>query len=222
MAQGLDPKTHNLIPSHQRAANKVACNISPSNQQPLSIISQDSKMKDVSMEINPPILTLASPYPSHGSTRLSLLQTTTGLPLPTSCYDNPSVIWNVNTQYSYDSSLFPCVSSIENSRVSPSSSTSVNPTGFGLLDEDCFWSCSNIVEPFEATKLFEGMRSQDQENQLNKICDTQIVDKNKGVHDNMDASFDTSSYDLELVDSTLFPGSICRDLGSMDDLSWNF
>jgi myb proto-oncogene protein len=179
-------------------------------------------MKDVSMEINPPILTLASPYRSHGSTRLSLLQTTTGLPLPTSCYDNPSVIWNVNTQNSYDSSLFPCVSSIENSRVSPSSSTSVNPTGFGLLDEDCFWSCSNIVEPFEAAKLFEGMRSQDQENQLNKICDTQIVDKNKGVHDNMDASFDTSSYDLELVDSTLFPGSICRDLGSMDDLSWNF
>ncbi|KAG6758111.1 hypothetical protein POTOM_038447 [Populus tomentosa] len=223
MAQGLDPKTHNLIPSHQRAANKVACNVSPSNQQPFSIIFQDSKMKDVSMEINPPILTLASPYPSNSSALPSMLQTTTSIPLPTSCYDNnPSVIWNVNTQNSYDSSLFLCVSSIENSLVSPSSSTSVNPTGFGLLDEDCFWSCSNIVEPFEAAKLFEGMRPQDQENQLNKICDTQIVDKNKGVHDNMDAPFDTSSYDLELVDSKLFPASMCRDLSSMDDLSWNF
>jgi myb proto-oncogene protein len=39
----------------------------------------------------------------------------------------------------------------------------------------------------------------------------------------MDASFDTTSYDLEFVDSTiLLPGSMCRDLSSMDDLAWNF
>ncbi|KAF9674491.1 hypothetical protein SADUNF_Sadunf10G0132800 [Salix dunnii] len=224
MAQGLDPKTHNLIPSRQRAVNKVACNISPSNHEPFSIISHDSKMKDVSLEIiNPPILALVSPNnPSNCSTQPPFFQTTTSLPLPKSCYDNPGVIWNANSQNSHDSSPFTCVSSIENSLASSSSSSSANPTGFGLVDENCFWSCSNIVEPFEAAKIFESMPSQDQENQLNKICDTKIVDKNKGVHDNMEASFDTSSYDLGLVDSTLFPGSMCHDLSSMDDLAWDF
>ncbi|XP_061985440.1 myb-related protein 330-like [Populus nigra] len=224
MAQGLDPKTHNLIPSHQRAANKVACNISQSNQQPFSIITLDSKMKDYSMEINPPILTLPSPYPCNSSTQPPLLQTTTSLPLPTSSYQNPSVmIWNENTQNSQDSSIFPCLSSIENTLISSSSSSSANPTGFGLLDENCFWRTNIIGEPFDAAKVFEVMKSQDQENQPNKICDAQIMDNTKGVHDNMDASFDTTSYDLEFVDSTiLLPGSMCRDLSSMDDLAWNF
>ncbi|KAG5237332.1 myb-related protein [Salix suchowensis] len=223
MAQGLDPKTHNLIPTRQRAANKVACSMSPSNHEPFSITSHDSKMKDVSLEINPPVLTIVSPnYPSNCSIQPPFFQTTTSLPLPKSCYDNPSVIWNVNSQNSYDSSLFTCVSSIENSLASSSSSSSANPTGFGLVHENCFWTCSNIVEPFEAAKIFESVPPQDQENHLNKVCDTQIVGKNKGVHDNMEASFDTSSYDHGLVDSTLFPGSMCHDLSSMDDLAWNF
>ncbi|KAJ6317926.1 hypothetical protein OIU76_013468 [Salix suchowensis] len=118
----------------------------------------------------------------------------------------------------------PCLSSIENTLISSSSSTSVNPTGFGLLNENSFWRTNNnIGEPFDAAKIFEVMQSQDQENQPNKICDTQmIIDNTKGVHDNMDASFDTTSYDLEFVDSTLLPGSMCRDLSSMDDLAWNF
>ncbi|CAK7326031.1 unnamed protein product [Dovyalis caffra] len=224
MAQGLDPKTHNLIPSHQRAANKVACNISQSNQQPFSIITLDSKMKDVSMEISPPILTLPSPYPSTSSSQPPLLdQATTSLPLPVSGYQNPGAIWNVNAQNSQVSSIFPCLSSIETTLISSSSSSSVNPTGFGLLDENCFWSGNNIVEPFEAAKIFEGMQSQVQENQPNKICEAQTIDKiNKGVQDSMDASFDTSSYDLDFVDSTLLSGSMCRDLSSMDDIAWNF
>ncbi|KAJ6690041.1 hypothetical protein OIU85_006336 [Salix viminalis] len=224
MAQGLDPKTHNLIPSNQRAAHKAACNVSQSSQQPFSIINLDSKMKDYSMEINPPILTLPSPYPSSSSNQPPLLQTTTSLPLPTSSYQNTSVIWNENAQNPQNSSIFPCLSSIENTLISSSSSTSVNPTGFGLLNETSFWRTNNnIGEPFDAAKIFEVMQSQDQENQPNKICDTQmIIDNTKGVHDNMDASFDTTSYDLEFVDSTLLPGSMCRDLSSMDDLAWNF
>ncbi|KAJ6726775.1 MYB DOMAIN PROTEIN 55 [Salix purpurea] len=225
MAQGLDPKTHNLIPSNQRAAHKAACNVSQSSQQPFSIINLDSKMKDYSMEINPPILTLPSPYPSSNSTQPPLLQTATSLPLPASSYQNTSVIWNENAQNPQNSSIFPCLSSIDqNTLISSSSSTSVNPTGFGLLNENSFWrSNNNIGEPFDAAKIFEVMQSQGQENQPNKICDTQmIIDNTKGVHDNMDASFDTTSYDLEFVDSTLLPGSMCRDLSSMDDLAWNF
>ncbi|KAJ6432360.1 hypothetical protein OIU84_019576 [Salix udensis] len=150
MAQGLDPKTHNLIPTRQRAAN---------------------------YKFHLIILLIAALISLHS------FKQQRPCPCPKSCYDNPSVIWNVNSQNSYDSSLFTCVSSIENSLASSSSSSSANPTGFGLVDENCFWSCSDIVEPFEAAKIFESVPPQDQENQLNKVCDTQIVDKNKGVHD---------------------------------------
>ncbi|KAF2302889.1 hypothetical protein GH714_010302 [Hevea brasiliensis] len=218
ISQGLDPKTHNLIPSHQRANNnKVAAeNILQSHQPPFSIITLNLQMTDASMEMNPPILTLPA-APSSNSIHQPPSMQTSSVPIFTSGdHHNPNIPWTVNDhQNSLDSTIFPYVSSFQNTAIS-SSSSSVNPSGFGLLDENCFWGHNTIAENFEAPRM-EVLQAQEQEN--NQA--TEEVDAAKGVQD-MDASFDGSSFGLEFVESTLLSSSMCRELDSMDDLAWNF
>ncbi|EEF45972.1 transcription repressor MYB6 [Ricinus communis] len=204
ISQGLDPRTHNLIPSHQRAnIKKVVSNNSQSHQsQPhqqtkFSIITAKSKMTDTSMQItDPPILTLPS---------LNNIQQPSSASIFSSNDQNLHILSSTTIN---DSTIFPPPSS------------SMNPTGFGLFDDNCFWSTNNctISEPFEVPTV-EVLQAQ--ELQLNQAYD-EVDEANKGVED-MDASFDSSSFGFEFVESSMLSNSVlCHELNVMDDLAWNF
>lgn len=212
ISQGLDPKTHNLIPSRQRSNNKFAqaqAIILQSHQQPFSIITVNSQMRDVSMEMNSPILTPPAAPPDI-TQQPSSLQTSSGPSIFTSGdHQNPNILWTANgRQNSLDSAVFPSIQSTLISRAS----SPVN----GLLDENFSWGSNPIGENFEAPRM-EVVKAQEQENNQAK----ENVDAANGVQD-MDASFDSSCFGLDFVESTLFSSSMCRELSSMDDLAWNF
>lgn len=229
MSKGLDPKTHILMPSHQRAAasSKIACNIQlPISSRAFTVSSSQIMSNIVSMEIiRPPVLTLPAP-----TDQFSLLQPT-ALPMPpASEYQNPNFVWNAGDQNSQDySTNFPnyVSSSVDHLRNGPMSSppcsSLMNPPGFGLTDENyCMWGTNtNIEVPSLEAKL------QQQREKEKNICDRQAPQMEK-IDDeaNMDCSFDSSSFDhhLDFVDSTLMAGAMCRDFSSFstDDFAWNF
>ncbi|KAF8408557.1 hypothetical protein HHK36_004621 [Tetracentron sinense] len=193
MAQGLDPRTHNLISSHYiTTSNNTACNL---HQQPTSVLSVSShEMRVASMD---PFITLPPPAPpSHEFMTLPPIYEE---------YQNPNLA-------SMD--LASTRSSMENSRAI---SSSMNPSGFGFLDGNCMF-----VEPFEHPIQEEMQPPQQDQYQQQKVCEVEF-DKTtelKGGQD-MDVSFNTSNFDLEFVDSTLMPcGMYCNE-SSMDQLSWD-
>ncbi|XP_044505639.1 MYB-like transcription factor 4 [Mangifera indica] len=176
ISQGLDPKTHNLIPSHQRASKKLTCNISQAFfDQAIPVFTMNNgQMTPINnnkhMESPPPVLTLPSPSPPlQNAHQYSPLMASTILPTPTSQYQmqNPN-FWTANCgQNSHDSitttatTTFPSVSSIESRPISSSSTSSVNPSGFGLLDESySIWGTDTMVEPYRVSSL-EGLKLQD-------------------------------------------------------------
>ncbi|KAJ0099028.1 hypothetical protein Patl1_19789 [Pistacia atlantica] len=116
--------------------------------------------------------------------------------------------------------------SIESRPISSSTTSSVNPSGFGLLDESYYsiWGNNTMVEPYRVPSV-EGLQLQEQEQELQeeKMNDN-IYEANNTVHQDIDCSFDSSSFDLEFVESTFMSGAMCRDLSSIsiDDFAWNF
>ncbi|KAK9266666.1 hypothetical protein L1049_005502 [Liquidambar formosana] len=211
LSQGLDPKTHNLISSHQRSTsnNKVACNIINLSQTyqkpPKAVLSQVTG--SVSMEVDPPFVTLPPLPPTQP-------------PFHQAKIHNP-IVWTVKDQNSHDLITFPCGSSIESTPISSSSSSSLNPYAFGFLDKNCIWG-TNGAEHYEAPRM-EDVQPQKEHEQKDKICEveTDKYEELKGGQD-MDTSFDSSSFDLEFLESTLMSGTMSRDLSSIDDLAWNF
>ncbi|KAL4597759.1 hypothetical protein ACB092_11G012100 [Castanea dentata] len=199
ISQGLDPNTHNLIPSHQRASKKVACNVPPNHQQPNSVFTLNSQFTDAStFEMKTPIITVPE------ADQPPLLQ-------------SPNLVWN---QGFTDFSSFPHVSSVESTpNISSSSSSSLNLSGFGVLNhENCVWG-ANTLEPFEAPGL-EGEQYTLTQPQQEKDKVSEML-TNKVIHQPMDTSFDGSSFDLGFVESSLMSDIMYDDLSSMDDFAWN-
>ncbi|KAL4597757.1 hypothetical protein ACB092_11G011900 [Castanea dentata] len=204
ISQGLDPSIHNLVPSHQRAYNEVAykCNVPPNDELSNSVFTLNSQITNAyTLEMGTPIFTVPDNQPP-------LLQ-------------NPNPVWN---QSLTDFTSFPRVSSIEStpnissSSSSSSSSSLVNPSGFGLLNhENCVWGDSTFA-PFEAP-ILEGERPMRQEvlQEREKVSEMGT----NMVIQNMDASFDSSSFDLRFVESTLVSDFMHHDFISMDDFAWN-
>ncbi|GAV64898.1 Myb_DNA-binding domain-containing protein, partial [Cephalotus follicularis] len=217
ISQGLDPKTHNLIPSHKRVSNnKATCQILQPHQPPFTLTSVNSNVINESTEFIPPVLISPATPP-----QLPQTMTTS---IPPKEYLNPNTIWTDNGHNFQESTIFPCGSSIESTPISSSSSSSVNPCGFGLLDENhgINWGPNTIFEPFESPR-FKGMQSKKHEEKEKEVCEAQMgkfFEPQCGLE--MDASFDNSTYDLEFIESTLMSCSMCRDLSSIDDLAWNF
>lgn len=201
ISQGLDPNTHNLIPSHQRASNKVACTVSQNHQQPNSVFTMNSQITNAStLEMKTPFVTVPDDQPP-------LLQN-----------PNPAV-WTVKGQIFTDFTSFPHVSSVESTpNISSSSSSSVNLSGFGLLSHENCVPGANTLEPFEQPGL-EGQEPlrQEVQQEKEKVSEMGIA---KDIQD-MDSSFDSISLDLGFVDSTLMSDLMYHDLSSLDDFAWN-
>ncbi|KAJ8761249.1 hypothetical protein K2173_001305 [Erythroxylum novogranatense] len=214
ISQGLDPKTHNMIPSHERAGNKVTrSGATHSHQQTFSITNVNSKP---AMEIKQPILPLPSTSPLNNA-QPSLLQTVS-VPTSTSGYENPKALMSsLQGHNSHDPISLFCASPIENTLISSSSSSSLNPYALSTFEGNCLWG-SNAM-PLEVPSLGE-LQSQEQEmNPSNTRMKT--FNEAKGVED-MDVSFDSSSFDLDSVVSTFLSGSIRHDLTYVEDFAWNF
>ena len=228
ISQGLDPKTHNLISSHQRnSSSKVVCNLPQPHQQPFSVFTinqQKTTDIDASMELNgilPPFVTV----PSLPVIQPSLQQTMAAIPT-NSEYQNPNPAWTARDQSSQYTISFPC-------GTTPIISSSVNPFGFGLSDENLIWNShvQPLEEQMQTHQNDDQYQDQHEQPMMNKISFSEMgnININGGGHEEqkscgqeIDVSFDISSFDLELVESTLLSGAICRDLTSMDDLAWNF
>ncbi|XVE99019.1 hypothetical protein REPUB_Repub03eG0160500 [Reevesia pubescens] len=222
LSQGLDPKTHNLLSSRQRASNKLGCQYSSSQpqQQSFTVSNMNSHIKDATMvmTINPPVPTLPTPAPPppHQSMAMQIPNN--------SERQSHNIVGTGYDQNVDESTLFPYGSSMETTILSSSSSSSIQLSGFNnnLLDENpCIWDANAMVQTLEEATVVEGVKQQEQQPQQEreKICDMAI---DKIAEANMDASFESCSFDLGLLDSTLISAAMCRDLSSMDDFAWNF
>ncbi|XP_042961059.1 transcription repressor MYB4-like isoform X1 [Carya illinoinensis] len=221
ISQGLDRNTHNIICSdHQKASRKVACNISHTHQQPISVLSLNSQTTDASMEMiknsSVKVPNFQFPFPQT-------------LDITTTDDQTPNVVWTVKGQSSSDfTSFFSHGSSLGSTAniisSSSSSSSSLNQDGFGIINP-----CG------EATlKSSEAPRSEGDQRQYWRydqktiwISKMETDDDQFGeakVNQNIDASFDAANFDLGFMESTLLSeaGLMDFDLASdMNDLAWN-
>lgn len=183
-------------------------------EQTFSVFNGSSQPMDI---INPSLLTLPAAAPSP--------PLPIPVPITNSHYQNPNALWPAgNDQNSNEFTIFSYGSSMENTLMSSLSSTL---SGVNILDEDhCILGANGAVEPcrvpcMEEQSQFQ-LQLQQQEKEKTIVCDNQMVmDKMDGEIQEMDASFDTSNFDL----SFLMSGAMCRDnLNSMDDynFAWNF
>ncbi|KAL4304037.1 hypothetical protein GQ457_10G015800 [Hibiscus cannabinus] len=210
LSQGLDPKTHNLLSLRQRASNKAACKHSSSSQSQQSaftVFNVSSQARDanntVMMNMNAP----AVAFPNDQ---------TMAVQIPSSEPQNPNASYAQNLN---ESTIYPHGSSLDTTFVSSSPPSSVHQLpGLGnmLYENPCVWDGTAIFETFGEPRV-EGLQPpQQQQQDKEKICET-AQDKI-----DVDASLESDSFDLGLLESTLMSAAMYRDLSSMDDFGWNF
>lgn len=223
MSQGLDPKTHNLISSHQRSSNKIGSSRSqPHDQQkPISVnfTTVNSQKKNCSAELNSsssPIVTL---YNAQQPPMVQTMATP-----PTYQYhdgQNPNAAWTSVKDPTFHEPSAESTLNISSS----SSSSSMNLSVFGLLDNsNCLYAAG--AQPFEAPrKLLEGEQSKGSEEVLQQEKEKLLeMEMFKAIDQDMDASLmESSSFDFSFLESTLMStGVTSHDLNSMADFAWNY
>lgn len=205
IAQGLDPKTHNLFPA-SRPINSIVNSDELSNQllTPFTITppikSFDHKIKS-SMDLNPPILETMLPLAAPNS-----------VPLHESCTINPMS----NFQYQDNHVLVSFKdqnpqTSLEFTNNGSSSSSSFHQSGFNI--DDCMWD--GTVEPLEELNQVQVGHGSGQLDPMHM----QPTIENKGLA--MEASFGSAALDLEMMENALLPcGEFCNG-SSMEHLQWD-
>ncbi|KAH7536661.1 myb-related protein 308 [Ziziphus jujuba] len=227
LSQGLDPKTHNLIPSHLRESRPAPSNsniiIPPDPKHPFPVFSVSSQMKNsLVLEEDPPFS-----QPLTNAIGQNITRPTSDLIVKgQNCHDMTTI--------------FPChesppIESIPTVSCSPSSSVSTtvnNPSAYGLLDDIYNWDAST----FDHDQHNQAPRiSMEREQYLPLINHEQHdIDKEKIWKLELDkvdhvnklqgaSSFETSSFDdFGFVEPTFTSGIICHDLSSISDLAWNY
>ncbi|KAF9686057.1 hypothetical protein SADUNF_Sadunf03G0118800 [Salix dunnii] len=105
-------------------------------------------------------------------------------PMSTFEYQNP------NTQAFLESGSKFSIGSV------PVSSSTSHPSEFSMLDESCMWVGG--YEPVQSIKL-------EKEQPEQQALEIEKTNELMSVGQNMDASFETSTFGFDLVDSTLLP-----------------
>ncbi|KAJ8621889.1 hypothetical protein MRB53_030418 [Persea americana] len=224
IAQGLDPKTHNLLPSHNK---NHACNVSQLHHQSSTPFTINSHMKmgesHSSVDMNTPFITLPTPQPPPPQPPLhpplqEAIQIPTNFPyedLNTSS-TNTTLLWNIKDQSSNHPMDFTCTS-LENTPIS----SSFNPLEYGYTDENCLWGSN--VQPLEAQAMNhhqQQLQHQEQQQQP-KLREMDFDESNEEKGQDMETSYNKSHFDLEFMESTLMPCSIYGNTGSMEPLAWD-
>ncbi|KAK1282059.1 Myb-related protein Hv33 [Acorus calamus] len=174
IAQGLDPKTHNLFPSHNKhiSNNNNNNNASKSNnsnnnhtlihfQQPFTISSQSRSgdMLNTSMEITPPFLTLPPIPPSHSQLQVhGNMGSLSNFQSQDNSNTSNAMLMSFRGSKTQEHTDFidnqPPIS--ENAHISPSFSP------LGMIDENVN-ACGIVV-----SKLWEAMERKIWNNRMNK------------------------------------------------------
>lgn len=215
LSQGLDPKTHNLLSTRQKASNKFA-----SSQQQQQHSFKVVNISSTSQVIRDHHATMGMMNPDD---HIPTFPAPPPAPMQI-IHDSESQSTNVinGTCYGHENlneamTVFPYGSSMENSI----------PGFNNLLDDQissCIWDANNAMfETFEEARV-EGVKPQEQQQQQQEkekekemICEMEM--------EKIDASFESCSFDFGLLESTLMSAEMCtddRDLSSMDDFAWNF
>ncbi|XP_048430168.1 transcription factor MYB20-like [Pyrus x bretschneideri] len=195
------PKTHNLIPNshHQKSASsKVA------QQQPIQVPFTEINASPINVTLRTYQYQDLDQNPSNASwTRV----------------EDPTFndIIRLPHQPSTDHST------LINNISSSSSSSSVNLSVFGLLENSNIWLSG--ADPFEVPRILLGEQSKGEEVVLQQEKETLLDQMEiKRIEDMDHASiFESSSIDFSFVESTLMScGEISQDLNSMCNFAWRY
>ncbi|KAF5733552.1 myb-related protein [Tripterygium wilfordii] len=196
ISQGIDPKTHNLISSHNRD-NYSYCNnnkkVQSKSQEPFSIITVNPHKRNTSS--HPPILTLppVSPPPPH---------------------TQPPIFNKTNyDQNSHDSSMNPSV--LDNLLVDEI--CFLGGTTNTVLVEPPFEEAEQLQNQNKETNICDEVVEVDK-----MINIDHVKDGDQNMYNNATFDISTSSFDLDkFIESTLM-SSTCDFNFNMEDLLWNF
>ncbi|KAJ6703304.1 MYB DOMAIN PROTEIN 55 [Salix viminalis] len=204
IAQGLDPKTHNLLISnnYKHNSNSNACKLSYqySNQQTTSTFIVDSQINDITMDMKAPLLPFSTipPVPDTNPSYPPLLHKFSSISAFE--YQNP------NTHAFLESGSNSSIGSV------PVSSFTSRPSEFSMLDESCMWVGG--YEPIQSIKLENEQTEQ-------HVLEIERTNELISVGQNMDASFETSTFGFDFVDSTLLACGMYYNPSPIVQPAWN-
>ncbi|XP_068657392.1 myb transcription factor 42-like [Aristolochia californica] len=222
IAQGLDPKTHNLLPSHSKIS---ACNPPRIQQQqppaPFTISNHHLNAcdpRDVSVDICPPFITLPPPPPPDNPPHETIpISSSFQYEDAMAMNPNPALFWGIKDNHTQLASTEFVHTS--NSSDNTSMSSSFSQAGFGFLDENCLWGGN--VEPSQAAPqndeivAQEQLQKQEQQPEAAKLYGIDQFEENRNEEK---GEVMENAYDLEFMESALLP---YYNVGTMEQLSWN-
>lgn len=207
IAQGLDPNTHNLLPSSKTKSsnnkNDHACNFSHTHHNPTSI-----NMKKTFLTTLP---SPSKPQFMQDSSAMSIFDQ----------FQNPNMVWNLHEQNPNAFQETNCQPSMLGSV--PISSSPLNLSEFESINEErCVQDCG--FEPVMSTTQDEilmqpaqmemaGDEVEIEKNYVNELCGGQTY---MGAN-----SFETSNSDFGFLESALVPCGMFYHLSPMDYPAWN-
>ncbi|RRT60156.1 hypothetical protein B296_00034417 [Ensete ventricosum] len=202
IAQGLDPMTHNLIPASRSSTGNNPDELSQlhcTSTTPFTITSPNKNFDKLkkSIDLNPHLLSLP-----HAST----------VPLP-------EILPASNFQFKDSHELISFKDQSFTDGFACVDQTSVSSTSFNQPSfmDDCMWD--STMEALEALKQSEVGHAvgKDQMQVQPTLCEMDFNEANeKGL-----VIMETSTFDLEMMDSTLFPCGEFRNGSSMEQLQWD-
>lgn len=199
IAQGLDPNTHNLLPPSHNKPNKNL-----NNPKPTSVFSLHSQPKDVSMDMSIPFSTLLSILPNDDTPTIPIYEN-----------QNPNLVWT--TQEQNPNSTF--METSMGSSVPIISSSPSNTSGFGIVNEEnCIWSSNNGFQPIDQLNRQDEMLQPQQ--QEKKAPSAMEIEKADDIL-NMDASFGSSNFGFDFVESPLLPCGMYYNTSPVDGFAWD-
>ncbi|PKU61978.1 Transcription factor MYB86 [Dendrobium catenatum] len=201
IAQGLDPKTHNLMPNTRPPFINNTSNISHFPQNTCTPFTISSNIKEIDSRKMMPLQTSSNALSLHDSMAI----------LPTFQYEDPNVLMSFKENVSQEYNISTSSSSLDHANI-----MQISPNQPDFIDDHCcVWTTTPLEEAMfvdQESKQNGGRQGQQGEVQ----CMGEKGDQFNEVMINGDASFD-----LELMESELMPcGSVFCGDNSIEQLQW--
>ncbi|KAF3450088.1 hypothetical protein FNV43_RR06168 [Rhamnella rubrinervis] len=216
IAQGLDPNTHNLLPSCKTKTknnnnNNNACIFSHTHKKPVSVNSHGNQ---ISINSDTSFLTTIPSDPFNVPQSMQHISTMSVCDQ----FQNPNMLWTAHQEQTSNALQETTQPSMSGSI--PISSSPLNPLELVIINEGrCIWDRS--FEPLRSTqdeilmqpKPEMGGGEVEIEKNINELCDGEKY---------MDASFESSNFDFgNFLESALVPCGMFYHLSPMDHPAWN-
>ncbi|XP_020574003.1 transcription factor MYB86-like isoform X2 [Phalaenopsis equestris] len=202
IAQGLDPKTHNLIPNTRPPYINNTSNISHFPQNTCTPFTISSNIKEMdSRKMMAPLQTSSNPLPLHDS-----------MPTSTFQYQDPNLMMSFKEHISHEYNISTSSSSLDHANI-----MQISPNEPDFMDDHCcIWASSNPLE--EAILADEGKQNGERQGQQGEVLQCM---GDKGDQFNEALINGDPSFDLELMESELMPcGSVFCGDNSIEQLQW--